>query len=109
MHNPRCVKSREALELLRENYGEPEIIEYLKNPPSQKELKEIIKKLGIKPFDLVRKGEPLYKDSFINKKYTDNEWIKIMLANPVLIERPIIISGNKVVIGRPPEKILEIL
>ncbi len=108
-HNPRCSKSREALQLLQEKSVQPQIIEYLKNPPSVVELKNIIKLLGILAIDLVRKKEDAYKESGLNNSSSDAEVIKILAKNPVLIERPIVISGNKAAIGRPTENILKVL
>ncbi|MFW5700401.1 MAG: arsenate reductase (glutaredoxin) [Cyclobacteriaceae bacterium] len=104
-HNPRCRKSRETLQLLKDAGKEPEIIEYLKTPPSTAQLKEIIDLLQVSPEQIIRKGEKLYKDKFKNKKIDDQEWLKILNENPVLIERPIVISNNKAVIGRPPENV----
>jgi arsenate reductase len=108
-HNNMCGKSRQTLELIKNSGKEVEIVEYLKDIPSEKLLKEIIVKLGIRPEDLIRKGEPLFKEKFKGKSYSDEEWIKIMVENPILIERPIVVDGNKAIIGRPPEKVLEIL
>lgn len=108
-YNPRCAKCREALCMLEEKGIEAEIIEYLKTPPTEKELKEVVQKLKIKPFDLIRTKEPLFAEKYKGKKYSDAEWISIMCKNPVLIERPIAIEGGKAVVGRPPEKIFTIL
>ncbi len=108
-HNPRCTKSRETLCLLQEKGAAPEIVEYLKDSPNEKQLKEIIKLLKIKPEQLLRKKEPLFDKKFKNKKLSDAEWIKIMVKNPILIERPIVIKGKKAVIGRPPENVLDII
>lgn len=108
-HNPRCMKSRETLELIEKKGIEPVIIEYLKNIPSQKELSDIISKLGIKAEGLVRKKEKLYIEKYSDKKYSDKQWIKIMAENPILIERPIVIKGKKAAIGRPPENALKLL
>ncbi|NNM94412.1 MAG: arsenate reductase (glutaredoxin) [Bacteroidia bacterium] len=108
-YNPRCSKCREALCLLEEKGIKPEIIEYLKTPPSEKELKEILHRLGLKPLDLIRTKEPLYAEKYKGHDYSDAEWIRIMCKNPVLIERPIAIEGNKAVVGRPAEKILTLL
>lgn len=108
-HNPRCSKSRQALSLLHEKGANPEIVLYLETPPSEEELKEILSKLNVRPEELVRKGETLYKENFKDQKFTDDEWIKILSENPKLIERPILINGDKAVIGRPPENVLEIL
>ena len=109
-HNPRCSKSRQTLALLNENEMDVEIIEYLKTPPSRKELTGIIKMLGIKPRDLLRKGEKEYKEAGLNNmELSDNEIIDAMLEHPKLIERPIVIKDGQARIGRPPELILEIV
>lgn len=108
-HNPRCRKSRETLELLQEKGVEPEIILYLENPPTKQELKTVLEMLGIKPEQLVRKGEPVFKEKFKNKKLTDAQWIDAMIAYPKLIERPIVVEKGKAVIGRPPENVLELI
>ena len=109
LHNPRCSKSREALQILNDNKCEIEIIEYLKNTPSKKELKDVLMKLGLKPADIVRKKEDVFIKKFKDKKFTDSEWLQILTENPVLIERPIVIDGYKAVIGRPPELVLELV
>ncbi|MBO9702486.1 MAG: arsenate reductase (glutaredoxin) [Sporocytophaga sp.] len=109
LHNPRCTKSRQALAILTESGENPQIIEYLKNPPTIEELQDIITKLKIKPEELVRKKEPLYIENFKGKSFTDKQWIKILKENPVLIERPILIKGNKAVIGREEAKVRELL
>lgn len=108
-HNPRCTKSRATLELLNERGVEPKVIEYLKTPPTAKELKAIVAKLGVKPEALVRKGEDVYKQKFAGKTLTDTQWIQALAANPILIERPIVVRGDKAVIGRPPENVEKIL
>lgn len=108
-HNPRCRKSRETLKLILEKGKEPRIILYLDSPPSKAKLKSILNMLGIPAQDLVRKTEAIYKDNYKGKTYTEKEWIDILVENPKLIERPIVINGEKAVIGRPPEKVLEIL
>lgn len=108
-HNPRCTKSRATLALLNERGVEPKVIEYLTTPPTAKELKAIVSKLGIKPEALVRKGEDVYKEKFAGKALTDAQWIEALAANPILIERPIVVRGDKAVIGRPPENALELI
>jgi arsenate reductase len=108
-HNNRCGKSRDALAILKEKNVEFKIIDYLKNTPTTKDLEIILRKLNISPIDLLRKGETIFKENFKDKTFTNAEWIQVMIANPILIERPIIVNGDKAVIGRPPEKILEIL
>jgi len=108
-HNPRCRKSREGLAILKEMNQDFEIVEYLKNPPSFEELKELIKKLNIKPIELVRKNEAIWKENYKGKELTDDEIITAMTENPKLIERPIVITEHKAIVGRPPEIIRTIL
>ncbi len=108
-HNPRCSKSRQTLQLLEENGVSPEVILYLKDPLSRESLQEIISMLGISPFELIRKNETIYKESFKGKDLSNDEWVSVMVENPKLIERPIVVKGNKALIGRPPEKVLALL
>ncbi len=109
-HNPRCSKSRQTLALLQSRGIEPNVVDYLKDPPSAAELKAILKTLGMRPHDLVRRGEARYAELGLAEcALSDDELIALMVANPVLIERPIVVSGKKAAIGRPPEKALEIL
>tara|TARA_B100000795_G_scaffold68591_1_gene47586 strand:+ start:2318 stop:2659 length:342 start_codon:yes stop_codon:yes gene_type:complete len=108
-HNPRCRKSREGLAILENSNKKFEIVRYLDNIPSEETLKNIIKLLDIQPIQLIRKTEPIWKEHFKGKELSDNEIIKAMIANPKLIERPIVISNNKAVIGRPPENIINII
>jgi arsenate reductase len=109
-HNPRCSKSRQTLSLLEEKGIAPRVVEYLKTPPSTAELKSILKKLGRKPRDLLRTSELVYAELGLKDRVVDDEaLIALMVANPILIERPIVVSGNKAAVGRPPEKVLEIL
>lgn len=109
-HNPRCSKSRQTLALLEERGLDPLIVDYLKAPPSAAELLAILKKLKMKPRDLMRKGEAVYKELRLdNEKLTDEKLIRAMEENPILIERPIVVMGAKARIGRPPESVLEIL
>jgi arsenate reductase len=109
-HNPRCSKSRQTLALLEEKGVNPRIVDYLKMPPSAAELKTILKKLGLRPRDLMRKGEPRYAELGLKDRDLDDDaLIALMVANPILIERPIVVSGGKAAIGRPPESVLEIL
>lgn len=107
-HNPRCSKSRQTLAIIREKGEEVEIVEYLINPPNKIELKEVLKKLGMKPGQIIRKGEAIYKENYKGKSYTDEEWIEIMANNPILMERPIVVKGNKAVMGRPPENVIDL-
>lgn len=108
-HNTRCRKSRETLAFLKEQGIEPEIVEYLKTPPDFETLQSLIQKLGIAPLELIRKKEQAFKDNFKGKELSDEEWIRAMVDYPKLIERPIVIKGEKAVIGRPREKVLELL
>ena len=109
-HNPRCSKSRQTLALLEERGIGPRVVDYLKTPPSAAELKTILKKLGLRPRDLIRKGEPLYAELGLKERDLDDDaLIALMVANPILIERPIVVSGGKAALGRPPESVLEIL
>ncbi len=109
-HNPRCSKSRQTLQLLNEQGIEPEIIEYLKNPPSAEKIEEILTMLDIEPRQLMRKNEAEYKDNNLNDTSLSREaLIKAMVQMPKLIERPIVLANNKAAIGRPPENVLNIL
>jgi arsenate reductase (glutaredoxin) len=109
-HNPRCSKSRSALELLRGKGIEPTVIEYLKTPPGAKELKALLTRLGMKPRDLMRTKEPVYKELGLDaSRLSDDALIKAMAENPILIERPIVVKGDKAALGRPPEAVLKIL
>lgn len=109
LHNPRCSKSRQGLAILEESGKDFEIVKYLEDVPSEKELKDIIALLGISPIDLVRKNESIWKEQYKDKELSDGELVKAMIAHPKLIERPIVISGKKAVIGRPSENIKTIL
>jgi arsenate reductase len=109
LHNPRCSKSRETLALLETRGLKPRIVEYLKETPTAAELTAIVKKLGIAPEALVRKGEDVYKSKYAGRQLSDAEWIAAMVADPILIERPVVIAGGKAVIGRPPERALELV
>jgi len=108
-HNSRCGKSRECLVYLENSGQKYEIVKYLEDVPSFEDLKEIIKKLGIKPIELVRKKEKIWIENFKNKSLTDDEIIGAMISNPILIERPIVINGDKAVIARPLENAAAIL
>jgi len=108
-HNARCRKSRCGIEIL-ENSGKPfEIVKYLDAVPTERDLKKIIKLLGIEPIDLVRKNEAIWKEHYKGKTLSDKAIIKSMIKHPKLIERPIVINGDKAIIGRPPEKIVDII
>ncbi|GAB3200625.1 arsenate reductase [Pontibacter aydingkolensis] len=108
-HNPRCSKSRQTLELIQNAGQQPEVVEYLKTPPTATELKELLQKLNLKPEQILRKGEQLYKDKYKSQQLSDEELIQVLAENPVLIERPIVVKDNKAVLGRPPENVLSIL
>lgn len=108
-HNNRCSKSRETLALLKNKVSGIEEFHYLDEKIDRKELSFIVKKLGIKPEDLIRKGEAIYKANYKGQTLTDEEWITAMIEHPKMIERPIVINGDKVAIGRPPESVLSIL
>jgi arsenate reductase len=109
-HNPRCSKSRQTLALLEGKGVKPNIVGYLKTPPSAAELKTILKKLGLKARDLLRQGEPRYAELGLQDRDLDEEaLIAAMVKNPILIERPIVVNGNRAAIGRPPETVLDVL
>ncbi|MBL4657904.1 MAG: arsenate reductase (glutaredoxin) [Flavobacteriales bacterium] len=108
-HNPRCRKSRETLEIITNSGSDVEVVEYLKETPSANDLSVILAKLGMKPEQIIRKGEKIFKEEFKGRKLTDQQWIKVMVENPILIERPIVVRGKKAVIGRPPENVNSLL
>ena len=109
-HNPRCSKSRQTLALLQEQGIKPAIIEYLNTPPSESELDRILTMLGKSPDELMRKGEAVYKELGLKDANLDRSGlIKAMVENPILIERPIVINGDRAAVGRPPESVLDIL
>jgi arsenate reductase (glutaredoxin) len=109
-HNPRCSKSRQTLELLREQGVEPTIIEYLKTPPTPEELSAILQLLGKEPRELMRQKEPEYQDNRLaDPSLSREQLIEAMYAHPALIERPIVLANGKAAVGRPPENVLEIL
>lgn len=109
-HNPRCSKSRETLKLLEEKGLQPEVVEYLKHPPTTEELTDILNKLGLQPRQLMRTQEAEYKENGLDdKSLSDAELIAAMIRIPKLIERPIVLANGKAAVGRPPENILNIL
>ncbi len=107
-HNPCCGKSREALKLVHEHENNVTVVEYLKSCPDQKKLEEIVGLLGIKPEELIRKNEKIFKENYKGKTLSDEDWIQAMVDHPILIERPIVIRNKKAVIGRPPENVEEL-
>ena len=107
-HNPRCSKSRSALCFLEDKNLSVDIVEYLKDSPSKGDIVEILKKLKMDAKDLIRRGEEDFKQNFKSKELSEEEWIEAMVKYPKLIERPIIILGNKAVVARPTEKINEL-
>lgn len=104
-HNPRCRKSRETLNIIQDSGTEVEIIKYLEDVPSEKELTDLLKKLNIPAEKLLRKTEKIFKDEFKGKELSEEEWIKIMILNPKLIERPIVVKDDKAILGRPPKNV----
>ncbi len=108
-HNPRCSKSREALELLHENGIQPDVVEYLKSPPDVEELRLLVQRLGIAPHDLVRTKEDVYKRLGLNEESSEEDIYQAMTEHPILIERPIVITSKGVAIGRPPANVLSVL
>ena len=109
-HNPRCSKSRRALELLRGKNVEPEIVEYLVSPPSLSELDAILNMLGIEPRELMRRNESVYKDLALDDESLDrHSLLQAMVEHPILIERPIAVAGGRAALGRPPENVLDII
>ena len=109
-HNPRCSKSRETLEIIQQQGLQPEIIKYLKTPPSIEELNLVLSLLNLEPRDIMRKKENEYKDNNMSdESLTKNELVELMHKFPKVIERPIVLNNNQAVIGRPPESVLAIL
>ena len=104
-HNPRCKKSRAGLQYIQERTKNLEVIEYLKTPLAEKDLEMLLIKLNKKPVDMVRTQEAVYKSDYKGKKFNDHEWIKIMIENPKLIKRPIVVKENKAVWGDPAEEL----
>ncbi|MBT0811798.1 arsenate reductase (glutaredoxin) [Litoribacter ruber] len=109
LHNPRCGKSREAVKILQDNNLNPEVVKYLDSPLNAEDLKSLVGKLGVEPIDLVRKNEKVWKENFKDKNLTAEEVIRAMAENPILMERPVIIKGDKAVIGRPPENVKSLI
>ena len=109
-HNPRCSKSRQTLQLLHDRGISPQVIEYLKNPPDETRLEQLLTMLALEPRELMRCKEDVYKElGLADESLSKKQLIKARVENPVLIERPIVVNGDKAAIGRPPENVLEIL
>ncbi|WP_105101461.1 arsenate reductase (glutaredoxin) [Microbulbifer pacificus] len=109
-HNPRCSKSRQTLQLLQDNQIEPEVVLYLETPPDAATLKSLLKKLGMSARDLLRKGEDAYRELNLgDTSLEEDALIAAMVANPKLIERPIVVRDKSAVLGRPPENVLELI
>ncbi len=107
-HNPRCGKSRQTLELLRKNRIEPLVVEYLKSPPTASQLQAMLKKLGMKAGELLRRKEPAWRELGLDPG-DEAAVIRAMTEHPILIERPVVVKGDKAVLGRPPENVLKLL
>lgn len=108
-HNPRCSKCRATCALIAERGYKAEIVEYLETPPDKEELRAVLKKLGMPPAEIVRKGEAVFKEQYAHRTLDAEEWLDALVAHPILIERPIVVHGDKAVVARPPEKVLDIL
>ena len=109
-HNPRCSKSRQAKALLEENGIEPDVVEYLKGSLNAEKIKEVLGMLGVSPRDVMRKGEDAYKTlNLKDESKTDDDLIQAIVDHPILLERPIIVSDGRAVIGRPPENVLKLI
>ena len=109
-HNPRCSKSRAALALLKERGVDFEVVRYLETPPDESELRTLLGKLGMAPIELMRRSESKFRELGLGgPDVADHRWIRAMSENPILIERPIFCAGGKAIVGRPPERVLELL
>ncbi len=108
-HNPRCRKSRAGLEYLKSKTADYQIVDYLKNGLPKDGLKEILLKTNLKPFDLLRKQEEIYKHELKGRTFTDEEWIEIICENPKLLQRPLVVARHKAILGDPPDRINEVL
>lgn len=109
LYNPYCTKCQATLDLLEGQNCEIELIDYMKTKLTRTDIVNILAKLGLQAFDIVRQKEPLFQKKFLGKNFTNEEWIQILLENPILIERPIIIDGYKAIIGRPPELVIDLI
>ncbi len=106
-HNPRCAKSRETLQLLHEHDSAPHVIEYLSEPPTKKQLRDICKMLGLKPLQIIRTKEALFSELELSTDngYSDDQWLDVLVKNPRLLERPIVVRDGRAILGRPPENV----
>ncbi|MCL1671212.1 MAG: arsenate reductase (glutaredoxin) [Flavobacteriaceae bacterium] len=109
LHNSRCSKSREALQYLEDQKIDFELINIIQNPLSKEEIASVLQKLGIKAEDLVRKSDALFKEKYAGQELNEDGWIKVLVDNPTLIQRPIVVKDNKAVIGRPLENVIDFL
>lgn len=108
-HNPRCSKSRSACQIVAERGIPATVINYLETPPDIDELRSLLAKLGMPASELVRRGEAVFKENYAGKTLGEDDWLAALVAHPILIERPIVVRGERAVIGRPPEKVLALL
>jgi len=108
-HNPRCGKSRQTLKIIEDSKTTVEVIKYLEETPSKEQLKKIIGKLGLRIEQIIRKNEAVFKEKYKGMEIQEEEWYGILAENPILIERPIVVKGNKAILGRPPENVRELL
>ena len=108
-HNTRCSKSRSACEIVAAQGIDAQIINYLETPPGKEELRALLKKLGIRPEQLVRRGEEVFKANYAGKILSDEAWLDAMVSHPILIERPIVVLGDRAIIARPPESVLDLI
>lgn len=108
-HNSNCSKSCGVLNIIQQQGYQPQVIEYLNQTPDKNELLQILTMLGLKPFDIIRKNEPIFIKNFEGQVLTDAQWLEVLISNPILIERPIVVINGKAIIARPIEKIFELL
>lgn len=108
-HNYHCSKSNCALELIKQKGITPQIVDYLQNAPSKEELINLLSMLHLKPFEIVRKNEPVFQEKYVGQILTDEQWLDILIQHPELIERPIVVKDGKAIIARPAERLLELL
>jgi arsenate reductase (glutaredoxin) len=109
LYNPYCSKCKELLDVLDGQSCELELVEYMKGVITKSQLEDILAKLGLKAFDIVRQKEALFQRKFSGKNFTNEEWIQILIENPILIERPIVIDGYKAIIGRPASLVIDLI